>query len=119
MILGWGVERFLPHQNSGPCVQWGKLSPATSVGITARVLKDLGRTTKEARIILGAAVIDDVIGASCPARVSGIIVAPTEEVPGFSALNIGTIIFKEVAFLVLPFGLDRAFLLQCLVWLPA
>jgi Kef-type K+ transport system membrane component KefB len=36
---------------------------ATSVGITARVFKDLGKLqTKEARIILGAAVIDDVLG---------------------------------------------------------
>lgn len=36
---------------------------ATSVGITARVLKDLGvLETREARIILGAAVIDDILG---------------------------------------------------------
>ena len=36
---------------------------ATSVGITARVFKDLGKLgTREARIILGAAVIDDVLG---------------------------------------------------------
>src|SRR5215831_4487831 len=34
---------------------------ATSVGITARVFKDLGRTrSQEARTILGAAVVDDV-----------------------------------------------------------
>ena len=34
---------------------------ATSVGITARVLKDIGRSqSNEARVILGAAVIDDV-----------------------------------------------------------
>jgi len=36
---------------------------ATSVGITARVLQELGvLRTREARIILGAAVIDDVLG---------------------------------------------------------
>jgi Kef-type K+ transport system membrane component KefB len=36
---------------------------ATSVGITARVLSDLGRLKDyESRIILGAAVIDDVLG---------------------------------------------------------
>jgi Kef-type K+ transport system membrane component KefB len=36
---------------------------ATSVGITARVLADLGHLgAREARIILGAAVIDDVLG---------------------------------------------------------
>ena len=36
---------------------------ATSVGITARVLQELGvLRTREARIILGAAVIDDILG---------------------------------------------------------
>src|SRR3990172_7565116 len=34
---------------------------ATSVGITARVLRDLGAIdTRESRIILGAAVVDDI-----------------------------------------------------------
>lgn len=41
----------------------GATFTATSVGITARVLSDLGRlATAEARIILGAAVLDDVGG---------------------------------------------------------
>jgi Kef-type K+ transport system membrane component KefB len=52
----------------------GSVLCATSVGITARVFKDLGRLqTKEARIILGAAVIDDVLGLIVLAVVSGII----------------------------------------------
>ena len=35
----------------------------TSVGITARVLSDLGKTqARESKIILGAAVIDDILG---------------------------------------------------------
>lgn len=41
----------------------GATFTATSVGITARVLSDLGKlATPEARIILGAAVLDDVGG---------------------------------------------------------
>ncbi len=49
---------------------------ATSVGITARVFKDLGKIqTSEAKIILGAAVIDDVLGLIILAVVSGIVVA--------------------------------------------
>jgi len=36
---------------------------ATSIGITARVLEELGRVNcHECRVILGAAVIDDVLG---------------------------------------------------------
>ncbi len=55
---------------------------ATSVGITARVLKDLGRIQiKEAKIILGAAVLDDVMGLIILAVAAGIIVAAETGVP--------------------------------------
>jgi Kef-type K+ transport system membrane component KefB len=54
----------------------GAVLCATSVGITARVFKDLGKLqTKESQIILGAAVIDDVLGLIILAVVSGIISA--------------------------------------------
>jgi len=44
---------------------------ATSVGITARVLGDLGvMTSEEARIILGAAIVDDILGLLLLAVVS-------------------------------------------------
>jgi len=52
----------------------GAVLCATSVGITARVFKDLNRLqTKEAQIILGAAVIDDVLGLIVLAGVSSIV----------------------------------------------
>lgn len=45
---------------------------ATSVGVTARVLADLGKVrTPEGRIILGAAVVDDILGLLVLAVVSG------------------------------------------------
>jgi Kef-type K+ transport system membrane component KefB len=45
---------------------------ATSVGITARVLKDLGKMrSNEARTILGAAIVDDILGLVILALVSG------------------------------------------------
>ena len=47
---------------------------ATSVGITARVLSELKKLNQtESKIILGAAVIDDVLGLIILAVVSGII----------------------------------------------
>jgi Na+:H+ antiporter len=56
----------------------GAVLCATSVGITARVFKDLNKLkTKEAQIILGAAVIDDVLGLIVLAIVSAIISAAT------------------------------------------
>ncbi len=51
----------------------GATLTATSVGITARVLTDLNRIhTPEARVIIGAAVVDDVLGLVILAIVSGI-----------------------------------------------
>jgi Kef-type K+ transport system membrane component KefB len=46
---------------------------ATSVGITARVLRDLDvLASRESRIILGAAVIDDILGMIIVAIVAGL-----------------------------------------------
>jgi len=102
MILGWGVGAvFLPQAGTLVHVFIGATLTATSVGITARVLKDLGKNNeKEARIILGAAVIDDVMGLVVLAAVSGIILAADRGGAGVSALTIGMIIFKAVVFLV-------------------
>jgi Kef-type K+ transport system membrane component KefB len=51
----------------------GAAMVATSVGITARVLSDLGVIhALESRIILGAAVVDDVLGLLVLALVSGL-----------------------------------------------
>lgn len=46
-----------------PSIVAGAASTATSVGITARVLSELGHLqARESRIILGAAVLDDILG---------------------------------------------------------
>jgi Kef-type K+ transport system membrane component KefB len=51
----------------------GATLTATSVGITARVLTDLNRIhTREARVVIGAAVVDDVLGLVILAIVSGL-----------------------------------------------
>jgi Kef-type K+ transport system membrane component KefB len=52
----------------------GATLTATSVGVTARVLRDLGRLeSTEARVILGAAVIDDVLGLVLLTLVTGVL----------------------------------------------
>jgi Kef-type K+ transport system membrane component KefB len=73
--LGWGVGLLLvPDAGTYAHVFLGATLTATSVGITARVLKDLNQATSpEARIILGAAVIDDVLGLVILAVVTGVI----------------------------------------------
>ncbi len=75
--LGWGVGAWLlPEQSVYVHAFLGATLTATSVGITARVLKDLGRSqSNEARVVLGAAVIDDVFGLIILAVVTGVIAA--------------------------------------------
>jgi Kef-type K+ transport system membrane component KefB len=77
MVLGYLVSmRLLPDAGWLTHLFVGGTLTATSVGITARAVKDLGRAnTKEARIILGAAVADDVIGLIVLAVISGLVTA--------------------------------------------
>ncbi|HEY0079707.1 MAG TPA: cation:proton antiporter [Pyrinomonadaceae bacterium] len=99
-FLGWGVSAyFLPEEPRLVHIFIGATLCATSVGITARVLKDLGKlNTRESRIILGAAVIDDVMGLLILAVVAGTIrAAATGAV--LSLADIGIIAAKSVAFL--------------------
>jgi Kef-type K+ transport system membrane component KefB len=99
--LGWGVGAWLLPA-SGPYVHafLGATLSATSVGITARVLKDLGRSqSQEARVILGAAVVDDVLGLVILAVVTGLIVG-TERGAMFSYWNVAAPLLRATAFLV-------------------
>ena len=74
--LGWVVSSLLLSDQSFYVHAFiGATLCATSVGITARVLKESNTIkTREARIILGAAVIDDVLGLVVLAVISGLIV---------------------------------------------
>jgi Kef-type K+ transport system membrane component KefB len=65
----------------------GATLTATSVGITARVLTDLGKiNTSEARIIIGAAVIDDILGLLILAVVEGLASTGSVSVLGVARL---------------------------------
>jgi Kef-type K+ transport system membrane component KefB len=62
LVAGFGVAYALGH-SFDQALFLGALLTATSVGITARVLSDAGALqSREAKIILGAAVIDDILG---------------------------------------------------------
>ncbi|MGH7730532.1 MAG: cation:proton antiporter [Candidatus Eiseniibacteriota bacterium] len=101
MILGSFVSSwFFPTHHV--LTHWfvGATLTATSVGITARVLADLGRTaSKEGRIILGAAVIDDVMGLIVLAVVAGIIEAANRGA-AFQPATVIWIVGKSLLFLV-------------------
>ena len=98
--LGWVVGLLLLPQSSWHVHAFlGATLCATSVGITARVLKDLGHSqTSEARVILGAAVLDDVLGLVVLAVVSGVIAA-ADRGGSVSLGEVGIIIGKAAGFL--------------------
>ena len=100
-FLGWGVSIiFLPEESELVHAFIGATLCATSVGITARVLKDIGKTSsRESKIILGAAVIDDVLGLVILAIVSGIITAASTGQDGISAGQVSWIIGKALIFI--------------------
>jgi Kef-type K+ transport system membrane component KefB len=77
---------------------------ATSVGITGRVFRDAGRLdSREARIVLGAAVIDDVLGLVILAVVTGFV-----QSGNVSAGDVGKIVLQAFAFLVGAVVIGRA-----------
>lgn len=83
----------------------GAALTATSVGITARVLADLGRLQDAAaKIVLGAAVVDDILGLIILAVVTG--VAQTGTV---SFADIAWLSGKAVMFLVAAIALGTRF----------
>ena len=98
MLLGYGTSAWLiPGAPFSLHLFIGATLCATSVGITARVLKDLDAMARpETRVILGAAVIDDVLGLIVLAVVASI--AEFGAVPG--PLDLSKIIGLAAGFLV-------------------
>jgi len=99
--LGWAVGAWLlPGEGPHAHAFLGAALCATSVGITARVLKDLKRErTREARIILGASVVDDVLALVLLALVAGMIVA-ADRGESFNPEAAIVIVVKALGFLV-------------------
>jgi len=102
--LGYLVGMWLmPGLDSNAYLFLGATLTATSVGITGRVFRDLGQLqTREAQIVLGAAVIDDVMGLIILAVVSAIVTT--------GAVSVGTISFitlEAILFLIGAIFLGR------------
>ena len=75
----------------------GAAMTATSVGITARVFGDLGALkSKEAKTIIGAAVVDDILGLLILTVVAGVLGSSGD----FSLIDLGIISGKAIGFLI-------------------
>ena len=104
-LIGLGISSWmLPDEHLLVHVFIGATLCATSVGITARVLSDLGKiNARESKIVLGAAVIDDILGLVILAVVSGVIAASNTG---------GTLATSEVALII---GKAAGFLVGAIV----
>ena len=61
--LGYGASRYAFGQEPAVALFIGGTLTATSIGVTVRVLRDVGRQNSvEGQIVLGAAVLDDILG---------------------------------------------------------
>ena len=93
---GYGVGAWLGYPTN-VSVFLGAALTATSVGITARVLSDLGHLkTDESQVILGAAVVDDILGLVLLTVIGG--VAAGEKL---TAAGVGKIFGIAFGFVIL------------------
>ena len=96
-VFGYAYVEFFQDRNMYHALFLGAAMVATSVGITARVIKDMRLTdAKESRIIIGAAVIDDILGMIVLAIVSGM--AKSGEI---DIVNIIVVAVSAFAFVIL------------------
>lgn len=96
-VLGFGLAYWVFDLSLLVSLFIGGTLTATSIGITVRVLGDLKRQhTKEGQIVLGAAVLDDVMGVILLALLYEFSTAG-----GVSLVNTGKVLIFVVAFFVL------------------
>ena len=110
MILGFGVAYLLmPEASFHADLFIGATLSATSIGITARVLAEMKKLrTREARTILGAAMLDDVLGLIILAVVSSVVISGAVDFMVVLRIGMASIIFFISALLLGPFILRRS-----------
>jgi len=111
ILLGWGAAAWLiPNSPTFVHLFVGATLSATSVAITVRVLRDLGvMQSREGQIILGAAILDDILGLMVLAVVAGTVTAVASGGPGLSVLAVVGILLRAIVFLGIAVGIGVLF----------
>jgi Kef-type K+ transport system membrane component KefB len=102
LAIGTGATALLmPGASLASHIFLGAAITATSVGITARVLKDIGASrSSEAKIILGAAVVDDVLALVVLGGVAAWVGAGQSGAV-FRPVSMVALVLKTLGFLIL------------------
>ena len=125
--FGYWVSRALGLELL-PAIVAGAALTATSVGITARVFADLGKLQSvEGQVVLGAAVIDDVIGLIILAVVTDLVAGNAPSVGGVlrttaiafgflaAAIVVGRLLIPRVFDLISRIGREHTVATMALV----
>lgn len=93
--LGMGIGAGLLLQWTLPAALFlGAALTATSIGVTASVIEEMGlQNSSEARVILGAAVVDDVLGLLLLSVITAVSTQPES-----LGLSLGSSLLQAVAF---------------------
>jgi Kef-type K+ transport system membrane component KefB len=84
-----------------PALVGGAALCATSVGISARVLSDLGKLESlEGRVVLGAAVLDDIVGLVILAVVADVVSGTSIDVLHVARISVTAILFFAAAVFI-------------------
>ena len=106
--IGYAAVAGLLGLDRVPALVCAAALTATSIGISARVLSDIGQLkSREGQVVLGAAVLDDIVGLIVLAVVSGIASGGSWSAAGvaqIAAISIGFIVVALIAgrFLARP-----------------
>ena len=112
---GWGIAAIFNTDQGGDGMASlmyqnifiGVILTATSVSITVETLKEMGKlSTKSGNAILGAAVIDDILGIIA---LTVIMSVGGKQKSGGEAPNIGIVLLKIVLFFVFAILISIAF----------
>lgn len=91
-----------------PAVFAGAALTATSIGITAKVLKELGQLrSQEGQIIIGAAVLDDILGIVILAVVMALIQEGKVDASSILLLIVNAVVFVGGSLLLSKFFAPR------------
>ncbi len=99
--LGYGVSAWLFGLPELTALFIGGTLTATSIGITVRVLDDLGRRhSDEAQIVIGAAVLDDILGVLALAFLYQFAVEQEVSIKALGEVSIYIVLFMVLAPIV-------------------
>lgn len=104
LVLGYAAVVGLLGLDKIPALVCAAALTATSVGISARVLSDIGQLkSKEGQVVLGAAVLDDIVGLVVLSVVTGVVTGGSWSVAGIVLSAVISFGFIAAAVTVGPF----------------